>query len=77
MHAPAARAAAASLSCPLTCAGLREAERPRTAPAGGYMNQARKYYQECQTKNNDVYQYRHSGGICPDEFMVSESGSAG
>lgn len=44
-------------------------ERPSTAPPR-VMNEARRYYQQCQTANNDLYNYRHSGGICPPDYKV-------
>jgi hypothetical protein len=35
------------------------------------MTQARRYYHEvASVGHQDVLQYRHSGGICPDEYKV-------
>ncbi len=31
---------------------------------------ARKQYEQCAAGHADVFQYRHSGGICPDEYKV-------
>ena len=59
--------------CLHLCSGVTrdiEATRASTAPAK-HITEARKYYHADFIGNNDVFQYRHSGGICPDEYKVS------
>ena len=43
-----------------------DAKRPQTAP--GQHSDSRKHYHEAMISNQDVFRYRHSGGICPDEY---------
>jgi len=49
----------------------RELERPRTAPPKH--NEARKNYHADFFGHQDVLRYRHSGGICPDEYKFAET----
>ena len=47
--------------------------RPQTAPSGGrqaHLTEARRYYHDQSVRNQDTLRYRHSGGICPDEYKV-------
>ena len=61
---------------PSSSADARAAEvaaRPQTAPSGGRsaaLTEARRYYHAESVRNQDVLQYRHSGGICPAEYKV-------
>lgn len=48
--------------------------RPSTAPPCVLRNGqtlARKHYEQCAAGHADVFRYRHSGGICPDEYKFS------
>lgn len=49
---------------------LEVAARPQTAPSGGRQTAARRHYHEDSIRHQDVLRYRHSGGICPDEYKV-------
>lgn len=61
-------------SIPVCCAAKKQAEiRPQTAPSKLSRNMTvarQQYHATMHDANADVFQYRHSGGICPVEYKV-------
>jgi len=53
----------------------RALERPSTAPPK-MVHEARRRYHETHTGANlDLFHYRHSGGICPDDYRTDDARS--